>query len=263
MTSYPAVDLTGRVALVTGAGRGIGRAIAAAYAAAGAAVTVTARTASEIDDAVAAITAAGGRALAHPADVRDVDAMAAAVSATERTFGGLDVVVANAGAIGALVPLADTTPDALRDVLEVNLMGVQHTIHAAVPALRRRGGGHVIVMGSGAGRRAGPGFGPYAASKAAASMLVRIYAQELRDDAIAVHEVLPGPVRTRMTGTGDLGATVARLGDDAATASLKGRYGSGEWVKDPDDVAPLLCFLASLPTHGPTGQTWSLLGRDL
>jgi 3-oxoacyl-[acyl-carrier protein] reductase len=111
----------------------------------------------------------------------------------------------------------------------------------------------VLVMGSGAGRRAGPGWAPYASAKAAVAMLVRVLAMELRADRIAVNEIVPGPVRTELADR--VGATDSIAGTVAGVAT--------EWFKQPDDVAGLARFLATLPDDGPTGQTFSLLGRDL
>jgi 3-oxoacyl-[acyl-carrier protein] reductase len=243
--------LGGRVAFVAGAGRGIGRAVALAYAAEGAAVGCGARTRAEIDEVASAIAARGGRALATECDVTDEGSVLAAVDATASEFGGLDIMVANAGTMNPLTPIAETPSDEFRRVFDVNVMGVVHCAHAAVPRLRARGGGHIVVIGSGAGRRAGPGYGPYSASKAAAAMIVRILAQELRGDSIAVNELVPGPVMTQLAGfTLDI-------------AHRPGGMFQGEWVKTPDDVAPLALFIATQPTNGPTGQLFSLLGRDM
>lgn len=243
--------LAGKTAFITGAGRGIGRAIALSFAAEGAAIVGAARSQDELDTLVAEVATAGGRALAVACDVCDETAVQNAVEAGVARFGGLDLCVANAGVTNRLLPTDQLPSNEVRRVVEVNLFGVLNTINACLPSLRRRGGGHVVVIGSGAGRRAGPGFGPYAASKAAVAMLVRVMAQELRGDRIAVNEIVPGPVQTRLTGFGD--------GHDDA---LKKMFPGDEWVKQPEDVAPLALFVATLPTHGPTGQVFSLLGRD-
>jgi 3-oxoacyl-[acyl-carrier protein] reductase len=243
--------LRDRVAFVTGAGRGIGRAIAVAFAREGASIGCAARTQSEIDDVAAEITANGGRAIATPCDVADAAAVDAAVAQTVKAFGGLDIVLANAGAMNALVNLESIEPDEFRRVVDVNLMGPFHCARAAVPALRARGGGHFIVIGSGAGRRAGPGFGPYSTSKAGAAMFVRILAQELRADHIAVNEIVPGPVMTRLAGF-----------SSGNEERLRSMFPANEWVKSPDDVVPLAMFVVTQPPHGPTGQVFSLLGRD-
>lgn len=245
--------LAGKVAFVTGAGRGIGRAIAEAFAAEGAAVGCAARTRHELDDAVAAIGASGGRALAVECDVTDEAAVQRAVDATCDEFGGLDIAIANAGVSGPRVATVDLATADFRAVVDINLFGFLHTAKAAVPALRRRGGGHIVLIGSGAGRRAyGVGYGPYCASKAAAALLMRNLALELRADSIAVNEIVPGPVLTRLTGAGEV--------DESR---LRAQFSRDEWVKQPDDVAPLALFVVTQPLRGPTGQMYSLLGREL
>ena len=111
-------------------------------------------------------------------------------------------------------------------------------------------------MGSGVGRLAVPGTSAYACSKAGLAMLCRVLARELRDDAIAVNEIIPGPVRTRMTGIDE-----ERAGRDEEGAPILSV--PDEWIKNPSDVAPLALFLAGLPNNGPSGQSFSLNGRDL
>ena len=244
-------QLRGRVAFVTGAGRGIGRAIALAFAREGAAVACAARTQREIDRVATEIIEAGGRALAVECDVANPESVDHAVAATIAAFDGLDIVIANAGTTNPKVPIIEIEPSEFRRVLDVNLLGPFHCARAGVPALRARGGGHFVVIGSGAGRRAGPGFGPYSSSKAGAAMFVRILAQEVRGDSIAVNEIVPGPVNTRLAG-----AATGRENE------LSMAFPSTEWFKEPDDVVPMVMFVVTQPTHGPTGQVFSLLGRD-
>ena len=239
-------DLAGQVAIVTGAGRGIGRAIALGYAAAGAAVVCAARTEAEIEAVVAEIAVGGGTALAVPTDVGDTAQIGWLVERTLEAFGRIDILVANAG-IGAFGGTDDPVA-AFRTVLEVNLVGVYALVHAALPALQARGG-KVVVMGSGAGYRPFPGAAAYSCSKAGAAMLVRVLAAELREHHVAVNEIVPGPVMTKLAGEAiDL---------DKLPVSV-----AQEWRKQPEDLVPMALFLAGLPNHGPTGQRFSLLGRD-
>jgi 3-oxoacyl-[acyl-carrier protein] reductase len=239
-------DLTGKVAIVTGAGRGIGRAIARGYAAAGASIALAARTTTEIDEVAHEIGAAGGSALAVATDVSDRAAVAALVERTVDAFGRLDIVVANAGATRPATSVS--VVDDFAHVLEVNLTSVYALARSAEPHLRVRGG-KFIVMGSGAGRRPFPGGASYSVSKAAAAMLTRCLAVEWRDVPIAVNEIIPGPVHT------ELAASVLDAPDMPINVRL-------DWHKQPEDVVPIALFLAAMPDDGPSGQTFSLLGRD-
>ncbi len=242
--------LEGQVAVITGAGRGIGRAIAEAYAAAGASVVLGARRTSELDAVAHAITEAGGRAAWTPCDVSSDGDVAGLVGLAVDRFGGLDIAIANAGTLDTFAPLADSDPADWARVIDVNLLGVARLARSAIPHLRARGGGKIVVVGSGAGRQPMPRASAYSASKAGASMLVRSLATELRADHIAVNELIPGPVMT------ELASFIPRDPVQRAGGAF-----AGEWVKEPADVAPMALFLASLPNHGPTGQTFSMMGR--
>ncbi len=242
--------LAGQVAVITGAGRGIGRAIAEAYAAAGAAVVLGARRTEELEVTARSITAAGGQVAWLACDVgRDGDVSALVDLAVDR-FGHLDIAVANAGTLDTFATVADSDPTDWARVIDVNLLGVARLARSAIPHLRARGGGKIVVVGSGAGRQPMPRASAYSASKAGASMLVRSLAAELRADHIAVDELIPGPVMT------ELASFIPRDPVQRAGGAF-----AGEWVKEPADVAPMALFLATLPNHGPTGQTFSLMGR--
>lgn len=238
--------LDGQVALVTGAGRGIGKAIALAYARSGAALCCVARTVSEIEATRAEIVEAGGRAVAVAADVCDGEAIAGACDETARAFGGLDIVVINAGLSRSGQSVEESDPVAWRQTIETNLIGAYLCARAAVPHLRRRGRGKIITVGSGLGHRAPATRSAYACSKAGLWMLTRVLAQELAPYNISVNELVPGPVDTSMNPGG------------AGTSTL----GASEWLKRPEDVVPLALFLAEQPERGPTAQSFSLMRRD-
>lgn len=244
-----AQPLKGKVAVITGAGRGIGRAIAIGYASAGASICCTARTESQLEDTVRQIEAAGGRALAVACDVTDVESVKRVFARAEQAFGGIDIVVASAGSANENKPVEESTPAIWRETIETNLLGSFHTVHAAVPYLKRRGGGHVITLGSGMGHRSAATRSAYAASKAGLWMLTRVLAQELAPANICVNELVPGPVLTDFI----------RGREDQLRAIAAG----GESMKEPQEVVPLALFIATQPLKGPTGQTFSLARREL
>ena len=241
--------LDGKVAIVTGAGRGIGKAIAEAYGGAGASVCCVARTHSEIQTTAAEIERKGGRALAVAADVRDLDAVGGAFEHVARAFGGIDIVVINAGVITTNGAVETSDPEMWKETLETNLLGAYYSARAAIPYLRRRGAGKIITVGSGLGHRGRPGGSAYSSSKAGLWMLTRVLAQELAQYSISVNELVPGPVRTAI-GTG-AGAVVGQT-----------PLAETEWFKSPADVVPLAMFLATQPDFGPTAQSYSLMRRD-
>ena len=243
--------LSGKVALVTGAGRGIGKAIAIGYAKAGASVCCVARTQAEIDRTVAEIRSSDGTAISAQADVTDYASVVQAFDTTAHKFDGIDIVVINAGGNYDDSPdIESGSPEQWTNTVQVNLIGSYHTAHAAIPHLKEHGGGKIIAIGSGIGHRGRPGESAYASAKAGLSMLVRVLAQELWQYNISVNELIPGPVLTER---------VARTFADRPDSVFQI---DSEWIKTPEDVVPLALFLATQPDKGPTGQTYSLMRRD-
>ena len=239
--------LRDKIAVITGAGRGIGRGLAIGFAAQGAKVVCAARSGAQIDETVSIIEAAGGRALAARCDVTDARQVEALFEATMKSYSQLDVVIANAGGNFARASVADGAIDAWERTICVNLFGVYYTAKFAIPFMKARGG-HIIVIGSGMGHRVGDiGNSAYSASKAGAWMLVRALAKELSPYNICVNELIPGLVRT------DIVSELDRPADSPLRA---------EWFKRPEDVLPLALFLAAQPLTGPTGQSFSLMRRD-
>ena len=241
-------SLREKVAIVTGAGRGIGQAIARAYAREGAAICCAARTQDEIDSTARQIEAAGGRALAIRTDVTRPETVEHMVAIGVEHFGGLDILVLNAGINTAPGPVADSDPEAWRQTLEVNLVGAYHCARAAIPFLKERGGGKIIAIGSGMGHRSQAGSSAYACSKAGLWMLTRTLAEELWEHNISVNELIPGPVETDMSKKSRGPDSVFSIGS--------------EWIKTPAEVVPLALFLATQPQVGPTSQSFSLMRRQ-
>jgi 3-oxoacyl-[acyl-carrier protein] reductase len=234
-------ETTTRVALVTGGSGGIGRAVAERLAKDGIAVGVHyAGNKAKADETVAAIVAAGGRAIPVGGDVADEDAMSAAFDAVEAEFGGLDVVVNTAG-IMVLSPIATLDLDDLDRMHRTNIRG---TFVVSQQAARRvRAGGAIINFSTTVTRTKFPTYGGYVASKAAVEAMTLVLARELRGKDITVNAVAPGPTATPLFLNGKDEATVENL---AKAAPLE-RLGT------PDDIAESVAFLAG-PARWINGQ---------
>jgi NAD(P)-dependent dehydrogenase (short-subunit alcohol dehydrogenase family) len=190
--------LAGRIALVTGASRGIGAAVARRYAAEGAHVVLVARTVGGLEEVDDAIRAAGAGATLVPLDLAEgvkIDELGARLF--ER-FGKLDILVGNAGVVGVLTPLAHMDPPVWDRVMAVNLTANWRLLRSMDPLLRRSDAGRAIFVSSGAARGVFPYWGAYAASKAALETLVRTYAAEVAEFGVRANIVDPGVVRTAM-----------------------------------------------------------------
>ncbi|MFF1441969.1 SDR family oxidoreductase [Streptomyces sp. NPDC058295] len=232
---------TTRVALVTGASGGIGRAVARRLAAEGMAVGVHyAGNKVAAEETVAAVEAAGGRAIAVTGDVADEEAMADAFSAVEGAFGGIDVVVHTAGVM-TLAPIAEFDLDAFDRLMRTNVRGA--FVVAREAARRVRDGGAVVTFSTSVTRLAFPGYAPYAASKGAVEAMTLVLAREMRGRDVTVNAVAPGPTATPLFLEGKDQEMIDRL---AAQPPLE-RLGT------PDDIAETVAFLAG-PGRWVNGQ---------
>lgn len=192
-------DLSGKIALVTGASRGIGRSAAKALAVAGAHVLALARTVGGLEELDDEITAAGGKASLIPADLADDQSIEHLGAVLAERFGKLDILIANAAVLGELAPLQDIDPKAWRQVFDVNVTANWRLIRALDPLLRASDAARVAFVSSSVGGLEARAFwGAYAASKAALETLAQTYALETNKTDIRVSIIDPGPMRTKM-----------------------------------------------------------------
>jgi NAD(P)-dependent dehydrogenase (short-subunit alcohol dehydrogenase family) len=190
--------LAGRIALVTGASRGIGAAVAERFAQEGAHLVLAARTVGGLEEVDDKVRAAGGTATLVPLDLRDfvkIDELAAALY---QRYGRLDILVGNAAEFGTFSPLAHIGPGSWQEIIDLNLTANWRLIRAMDPLLRAAPNGRAIFVTSGIARNPRAYWGPYAASKAALEILVRTYAAEIAQTNVRANLIGPGVVRTRL-----------------------------------------------------------------
>lgn len=241
--------MQGRVALVTGGGRGVGRAISLALAADGAAVAVNyRRDKAAADDTVAEIRAGGGTAEAYRASVDDYDQNAAMVAEVEADLGAIGILVHNAGIASRGMSVVDTEPDELRRVMATHALGPHYLSRLAIPKMRTLDRGDVVMISSVATRGLSANGAPYNMGKTALEALAVTLSREERDNGIRVNIVAPGLVETEMGRRlmkATAGVTDLRALD---SASPFGR------VCQPEDVANVVRFLVSDQNTYVTGQ---------
>jgi 3-oxoacyl-[acyl-carrier protein] reductase len=220
------VDLTGRVAIVTGGSRGIGHAIAEALGEAGASVAIAARTEDVVERAAAELSRRlEVPVIGVPCDVRSQEQCAALIRRVVAELGHIDILVNNAG-VGQFAPVADLQPDEWHAVIETNLNGVYYCTHAALPYLMARGSSWIINIGSLAGKNAFPGGAAYNASKFGLIGFSEALMQEVRHDGVRVSYIMPGSVATEFSSA---------------------RGTNDDWKVQPEDIAALVLDLLATP----------------
>ena len=237
-------ELKGKVALVTGASRGVGTAIAVALAEAGADVALLARSPGELEATAETVRRLGRRGLAVPADVTDAPAVEAAVARTHDALGPVDILVNNSG-VALVKPVAEMTPAEWHGVIATNLTGAFNCCHAVAPAMIARGRGKVINVASVLAARGLPGYGAYAASKGGLVALTRVLALEWARHQIQVNAVAPGWFVTSMNEHAFADPAIRdRLLRDVP-ARRTGR---------PEELGALVVYLASPASDYMTGE---------
>jgi 3-oxoacyl-[acyl-carrier protein] reductase len=229
--------LSGKVGLVTGASRGVGRAIARRLAREGAALGILARDPEALNAVAREIAAFGGQAFAIAADVADAPTVERAVSDLEDRFGGLDFLINNAG-LSLTAPSADLPIESWDRVLATNLTGAFVCSRAAYPALKRRGGGTIVAIASGAGKQGYSRMAAYSAAKFGLIGLMQALAAEWGPDRIKVSTIAPGSILTEAR---------ARL------VAAQGGADSAKYIS-PDDVAEAVVYLLSQPERAWTQE---------
>lgn len=245
------MDLSGKVAIVTGASRGIGQSIAATLAGAGAKVVLASRKQEALDEVAQQIKAEGGEALAIAAHTGEKDTLRNLVDRTVEQYGGVDILVNNAATNPHFGKILEAEDSLWQKTIEVNLMGNVWLCQAVVPLMRERGGGKIVNIASVVALRPGHFQGIYSITKAGIISLTQTLAMELGEDNIQVNAIAPGLIKTKF----------ARVlwENDAMRGEIEGKTPAGR-IGQPEDVAGMALWLASSFSNFTTGETFVIDG---
>lgn len=252
--SQPSFDLHGKVALITGASRGIGLALAEVFAAAGAKLIISSRKQDGLDLAAAQLQERGAEVLPLAAHTGSSEAVQAVVDQAVARWGGVDILVNNAATnphFGHIMTAQESHWD---KILDVNVKGYFRTVKACVPIMKERGGGKVINMASVAGKEPQPMMGIYSVSKAAVLMLTEVLAAELAQDNIQVNSIAPGFVKTSFSRALWQNESI----HDAVVKAIPQRR-----MADPEEITGIALYLASPASDFTTGATFVVDGGQL
>lgn len=250
--------LTGKVALITGGGRGIGAATALTLARAGADIAVTARTAPEIERTAEEVRKLGRRAIAVAADVSQPEAVQRVVEETLTELQRIDFLVNNAGIIHPVGKVWEVDPTAWRYNIAVNLVGVFLTTHAVLPHMLERGSGRIINVSTGAARSVVLGWSAYCAAKAGVDHFTRVVAAELEGSGVTVNAMLPGIVDTEMQA--QIRQTDPRRFPELPRFQMYKQFGM---LRDPSQPAQMILWMCSPATEGMNGEILYIDDEDV
>jgi len=246
--------LQGKRAIVTGAGSGIGRASAKLFAAEGAAVMVIDKAPPAIEETASEIKAAGGRAIPVAADAGAEADVQGFIQKAVKELGGIDVIFANAGISGGLVPLFEQSVEFWREILRVNLIGPFLAVRHGAPIMIKEGKGSIICTASVAGLRANAGGHPYSASKAGVISLVQTTASTLTGTGVRINAICPGLIETGMTKP--IFERAREHGSEGKIGQLNPLQRAGQ----PEEIAAMALFLASDEASYVNGQAIAVDG---
>jgi NAD(P)-dependent dehydrogenase (short-subunit alcohol dehydrogenase family) len=244
-------DIRGKVAIVTGASRGIGQAIAEAFAESGAKVVVSSRKQESVDEVASGIKAKGGEALGIAAHNGDKAALQALVQATVDAYGTVDILVNNAATNPHFGPVLDAEDSMWQKTFDVNVMGTIWLTQAVVNVMREKGGGKILNVASVNGLRPGRWQGIYSITKAGIINLTQTLAMELASDNIRVNAIAPGLIKTKFAR--------AIWENEMVLNSILDRTPMGR-IGEPEDIVGLALYLASPASNFATGQVFVVDG---
>lgn len=254
MSELPSFDLSGKVAVITGASRGIGEAMAHTYASAGAKVVVASRKMEGLQPVADAINAAGGEAMAISVHAGETDSIQNLVEQAVSTFGGVDILVNNAATNPHFGPIMTAEDSHWDKIMQVNVKGYFHMVKACVESMKTRGGGKVINLASVAGRAPQTGMGIYCVSKAAVIMLTEVLAGELAADNIQVNAIAPGFIQTKFSSA---------IWSNPSVNEMVVNKIPQKRIAQPSELTGIALYLASDASSFTTGGTFTIDGGQL